>query len=75
METVTLHASMQFILPPTEGIRNSKGKGVLEEAISKGVGSDSQGLFSRDFETRIIVFIDDFTLTVIAECYFHSSPV
>ena len=23
-------------------------------------------------ETRIIVFIDDLTLTVIAECFFHS---
>ena len=41
-------------------IRDSKGKGVQEEEISKGVGSDSQGLFSRDFETRII--IDDLTL-------------
>ena len=45
MEAVTLHTRMQFILPPTEGIRNSNGKGVQEEAISKGVGSDSQGLF------------------------------
>ena len=45
METVTLHTRMRFILPPTEGIRNSNGKGVQEEAISKGVGSDSQGLF------------------------------
>ena len=43
METVTLHTRMQFILPPKEGIRNSSGKGVQEEAISKGVGSDSQG--------------------------------
>ena len=63
------------MLPPTEGIRNSNGKGVQEEAISKEVGTDSQGLFSRDFETRIIVFIDDLTLTVIAECFFHSLPV
>ena len=66
---------MRVIFPPTEGIRNSNGKGVQEKAISKGVGSDSQGLFSRDFETRIIVFIDDRTLTVIAECFFHSLPV
>ena len=35
----------------------------------------SRFFFSRDFETRIIVFIDDFTLTVIAECFFHSLPV
>ena len=66
---------MRFILPPTEGTRNSNGKGVQEEGISKGVGSDSQGFFFRDFETRIIVFIDDFTLAVIAECFFHSLPV
>ena len=59
---------MRFLLPPTEGIRNSKGKGVQEEVISKGVGLDSQGLFSRDFETRII--IDDLTLTLLAaECF------
>ena len=75
METVTLHTRMWFILPPTEGIRNSSGKGVQEKAISKGVGSDLKDFFSRDFETRIIVFIDDLTLTVIAECFFHSLPV
>ena len=34
-----------FVRPPKEGIRNSNGKGVQEEAISKGVGTDSQGLF------------------------------
>ena len=75
METVTLHTRMWFILPPTEGIRNSSGKGVQEKAISKGVGSDLKDFFSRDFETRIIVFIDDLTLAVIAECFFHSLPV
>ena len=59
---------MRFLLPPTKGIRNSKGKGVQEEVISKVVGLDSQGLFSRDFETRII--IDDLTLTLLAaECF------
>ena len=59
---------MQFLFPPTEGIRNSKGKGVQEEVISKGVELDSQGLFFRDFETRII--IDDLTLTLLAaECF------
>ena len=65
MEAVTLHIRMQVILPPMEGIINSNGKGVQEKAVSKGVGSDSQGLFSRDFETKIIVFIDDLTLTVM----------
>ena len=50
-----------------EGIRNSKGKGVQEEAIiSKGVGLDADKVFfSGEFETRSIVFIDDLTLTVI----------
>ena len=72
METVTLHTRMQFILPPTEGIRNSNGKGVQEEAISKGWGQILKVFFSGGFETRIIVFIDDLTLTVIAECFFHS---
>ena len=38
IETVTLHTRMQFILSPMEGIRNSSGKGVQEEAISNGVG-------------------------------------
>ena len=76
METVTVHTRMRFILPPTEDIRNSNGKGVQEEAISKGVGSDSQGFCFRDFETRIIVFIDDLTFnSIIAECFFHSLPV
>ena len=31
------HGRVHFILPPTEDIRNSKGKGVQEEAISMGV--------------------------------------
>ena len=31
--------------PPTEGVRNSNGKGVQEAAVSKGVGSDFQGFF------------------------------
>ena len=48
-----------------EGIRNSKGKGVQEEAIiSKGVGLDADKVFfSGEFETRSIVFIDDLTLS------------
>ena len=68
METVPPHHDVVDTPPP---IRRSKGKGVQEEAISKGARLDSLGLFSRDFETRIIVFI---TLTVIhvAECFFHT---
>ena len=48
MEVVTLLNRMRFILPPTEGIRNSNGKGVNsreDNQFSKEVGSDSQGLF------------------------------
>ena len=41
-----------------------QGKGVQEEAISKGVELHSQGLFSWDFKTRIIVFINDVTLYI-----------
>ena len=59
---------MRFLLPLTEGIRNSKGKGVQEEEISKGVGLDSQGLFSRTLKQEYI--IDDLTLTLLAaECF------
>ena len=38
----------------------------------------SRSFFSRDFKTRIIVFIDDLTLTVIhmkLNAFFHSLPV
>ena len=72
MEIVTLHTRMWFILPPTEGIRNSSGKGVQEEAISTGWGQILKVFLSRNFETKIIVFIDDLTLTVIAKCFFRS---
>ena len=65
METVALHTRMRLILPPTEGTRNSIGKGVQEEAISKGWGQILKVFFSRDFETRIIVFIDDLTFITV----------
>ena len=63
METVTLHTRMRFILPPMEGIRNSNWKGVQEEA--RGWGQILKVFFFREFETRIIVFIDDLTLIVM----------
>ena len=76
METVTLHTRMRFILPPTEGIRNSNGKGVQEKAISKWVGSDSQGLFfSGTLKQELLFSLMILHLTVIAECFFHSLPV
>ena len=44
IETVTLKTRMgRFILSPKEGIRDTNGKGVQEEVVSKGLGSDSQG--------------------------------
>ena len=55
-----------------EGIRNSNGKGVQEEAISRGVGSDSQGFFSRDFKQELLFLLMILHLIVIAECFFHS---
>ena len=62
MEAVTLHTRMGFILPPMEGIRNSNGKGAQEKA--RGWAQILKVFFSRDFETRIIVFVDDVTFKV-----------
>ena len=45
METVTLHIGMRFLLPPTEGIRNSNGKGGPREDNFQGGGVR----FSRSF--------------------------
>ena len=62
MKTVTLYGRVQFILPPTEDIRNSKGKGGPRGGNFHGDGVTFLDVFySRDFETRIIVFIDDLT--------------
>ena len=72
MEIVTLHTRMLFILPPTEGIRNSNGKGSKRRQFPRRWGQILKVFLSRDFETKIIVFIGDLTLTVIAECFFHS---
>ena len=51
------------------------GRGSKRRQFPRGWGQILKVFFSRDFETRIIVFIDDFTLAVIAECFFHSLPV
>ena len=52
--------------PPQKASEIPMGRGLIQEkAISKEMGSDSQGLFSRDFETRIIVFIDDLTFITV----------
>ena len=62
--------------PPQKASEIPVGRGLIQEkAISKEVPQILKVFFSRDFETRIIVFIDDLTLTVIAECFFHSLPV
>ena len=76
METVTLHTRMRFILLPKEGIRNSNGKGVQEEAISKGVGSDSQGLFFQGLWNKNYCFYWwSYINSYSSECFFHSLPV
>ena len=54
------------------------GRGLIQEKTINFLRRWDQILkdfFSRDFETRIIVFIDDLTLTGIGECFFHSLPV
>ena len=61
--------------PPQRASEIPKGRGSKRRQFSRGWGQILKVFFSRDFETRIIVFIDDFTLTVIAECFFHSLPV
>ena len=76
METLTLHTRMQFILPPTEGTKNSNGKGVQEKAISKGVGSDSQVLFFQGLWNKNYCFYWWFYInSYSSECFFHSLPV
>ena len=64
--TVILHTRMRFILPPTEGIRNSNGiRGSKRRQFPRGWGQILKVFFSRDFETRIIVFIDDLTFITV----------
>ena len=76
MEIVTLHTRMWLILPPTEGIRNWEvGRGSKRRQFPRGWGQILKVFLSRDFETKVVVFIDDLTLTVIANCFFHSLPV
>ena len=48
------------------------GRGSKRRQFPRGWGQILKVFLSRDFETKIIVFIGDLTLTVIAECFFHS---
>ena len=48
------------------------GRGSKRRQFPRRWGQILKVFLSRDFETKIIVFIDDFTLTVIAKCFFHS---
>ena len=61
--------------PPRRAPEIPMGRGSKRRQFPRGWGQILKVFFSRDFETRIIVFIDDFTLAVIAECFFHSLPV
>ena len=61
--------------PPRRASEIPMGRGSKRRQFPRGWGQILKVFFSRDFETRIIVFIDDLTLTVIAECFFHSLPV
>ena len=52
------------------------GRGSRRRQFPRGWGQILKVFFSGTLnETRTIVFIDDLTLTVIAECFFHSLPV
>ena len=76
METVTFHAKDVVYTSPYRRHQKFQGEGGSREGNFQGGGVRfSRFFFSRDFETRIIVFIDDHTITVIAECFFHSLPV
>ena len=61
--------------PPRRASEIPMGRGSKRRQFLRGWGQILKVFFFRDFETRIIVFIDDFTLTVIAERFFHSLPV
>ena len=62
--------------PPRRAPEIPMGKGSKRRQFPKWWGQILKVFFSRDFETRIIVFIDDILpLKVIAECFFHSLPV
>ena len=65
--------------PPRRASEIPMARGSKRRQFPRGWGQFLKVFFSRDFKTRIIVFIDDLTLTVIhvyvAECFFHSLPV
>ena len=76
METVTGSIpGCSLYFPPRRASEIPMGRGSKRRQFPRGWGQILKVFFSRDFEKRIIVFIDDFTLTVIAECFFHSLPV
>ena len=51
------------------------GRGSKRRQFPRGWGQILKVFLSRNFETRIIVFIDDLTLPVIAKYFFRSQPV
>ena len=62
--------------PPWRASEIPVGRGSKRRQFPMGWGKILKVFFPETLnETRIIVFIDDLTLTVIAECFFHSLPV
>ena len=62
--------------PPLRAPEIPMGRGSKRRQFPRGWGLILKVFFSRDFETRIIVFIDDFTFnSYSSECFFHSLPV
>ena len=61
--------------PPQRASEIRMARGSKRRQFPRGWGQILKAFFSMDFETWIIVFIDDLALTVIAECFFHSLPV
>ena len=59
--------------PPQRASEIPMGRGSKRRQFPRGWGQILKVFFPGTLnETRIIVFIDDLTLTVIAECFFHS---
>ena len=72
MAIVTLHTRMWLYFLPQKASEIPVGRGSKRRQFPRGWGQILKVFLSRDFETKIIVFIGDLTLTVIAECFFHS---
>ena len=61
--------------PPWRASEIQMGRGSKRRQFPRGWGQILKVFSSRDFETRIIVFIDDLNITVIADCFFDGLSV